>query len=42
MEEGVRGGFCGASIRHMQANNKEMGDKYNPVQPVIDYFEANN
>lgn len=44
-ELSVRGGYCGpGSVRMAKANNKYMGEKYDPTQPssYILYLDANN
>ena len=44
IEKGVRGGISMISKRHGKANNKYMGEEYDPSQPskYITYLEANN
>lgn len=44
VEKGIRGGVSQASQRHIKANNKYMGDKYNPQEKTkyLMYLDANN
>ena len=44
IEKGVRGGISMISKRHGKANNKYMGEEYDPSQPskYITYLDANN
>ena len=44
IEKGVRGGVSMISKRHGKANNKYMGEEYDPSQPskYITYLDANN
>jgi len=44
IENGIRGGISTISHRYSKANNKYMGDKYDPNQPskFITYLDANN
>ena len=44
VERGIRGGVSMASERFSKANNKYMGDKFNPSEPskYIQYLDANN
>ena len=44
IEKGVRGGISMNSKRHGKANNKYMGEEYDPSQPskYITYLDANN
>ena len=44
VEEGIRGGLSMVSKRFSKANNKYMGDKFNPSEPskYIQYLDANN
>ncbi|PFX20964.1 hypothetical protein AWC38_SpisGene14564 [Stylophora pistillata] len=43
-EAGIRGGISMISTRHAKANNKYMGESFNPTQPskFITYLDANN
>ena len=44
IEKGVRGGISMISKRHGKANNKYMGEEYDPSQPsnYVTYLDANN
>ena len=44
IDAGMRGGVCMISKRYARANNKHMGDMYDPSQPsnYILYLDANN
>ena len=44
VEKGIRGGVSMVSKRFSKANNKYMGDKFNPSEPskYIQYLDANN
>ena len=44
VEKGIRGGVSMISTRYSTANNKYMGDKFNPSEPskYIQYLDANN
>lgn len=44
MEKGIRGGLVQAVQRYAKANNKYMGDKYNPNEEstYLQYLDANN
>ena len=44
VEKGTRGGVSMISNRYSEANNKYMGDKFNPSEPskYIQYLDANN
>ena len=44
IEEGIRGGFCNVSKRHVKTNNRYMGADYDCTQPenYILYIDANN
>ena len=44
IEKGIRGGISMISQRHGKANNKYMGEEYDPSQPskYITYLDANN
>jgi len=44
VEQGIRGGISTISHRYGKANNKYMGEKYDPNQPskFITYFDFNN
>ena len=44
IEKGIRGGISMISKRHGKANNKIMGEEYDPSQPskYITYVDANN
>ena len=44
MEEGIRGGISVITNRYAKANNKYMGDNYNPNQPstFIQYMDENS
>jgi len=44
IDGGIRGGVCMISQRHATANNKYMGDRYDPTKPskYIMYWDANN
>ena len=44
IEKGIRGGVSMISKRHGKANNKYMGEDYDPSQPskYVTYLEANN
>ena len=43
-EKGIRGGISMIPTRHSKANNKYMGEKFNPSEPskFITYVDANN
>ena len=43
-EKGMRGGLSMITKRYAEANNKYMGDKYDPSKPTkfIKYLNANN
>ncbi|PFX14317.1 hypothetical protein AWC38_SpisGene21541 [Stylophora pistillata] len=43
-EAGIRGGISMISTRHAKANNKYMGERFDPTQPskFITYLDANN
>ncbi|XP_022796464.1 uncharacterized protein LOC111334919 [Stylophora pistillata] len=43
-EKGIRGGISMIPTRHSKANNKYMGEKFDPTQPskFITYLDANN
>ena len=44
IEKGIRGGVSMISKRHGKANNKYMGEDYDPSQPskYVTYLDANN
>ena len=44
VEKGIRGSVSMISNRYSKANNKYMGDKFNPSEPskYIQYLHANN